>query len=81
MVYSSGRPVWASSWMTGQPLPGAFLAVQSDGNLVLYGPYGAQWSTGTVNPRTGYQLVMQNDGNLVLYSSSGPVWATGTAGR
>ena len=81
VVYSSGRPVWASSWMTGQPLPGAFLAVQGDGNLVLYGPYGAQWATGTVNPRLGYQLVMQDDGNLVLYSSSGAVWATGTAGR
>jgi len=81
VVYSGGRPVWASSRATGQPLPGAFLAVQGDGNLVLYGPYGAQWVTGTAGSGSGHQLVMQNDGNLVLYGSSGPLWATSTAGR
>jgi RHS repeat-associated protein len=54
------------------------LALQSDGNLVEYGPTGAIWSSNTSN---GYQLIMQPDGNLVLYSSTGtPVWSSNSLG-
>ncbi|MDR0398118.1 MAG: hypothetical protein LBH36_02990 [Candidatus Nomurabacteria bacterium] len=48
------------------------LILQGDGNLVQYGPKGAEWSTKTSN---GCFLVQQNDGKLVLYSCTGsPVW-------
>ena len=52
---------------------------QSDGNLVLYGPSGAVWSTSTVG-RGSTGLLMQGDGNLVLYGGSTPLWSSGTPG-
>lgn len=57
------------------------LYLQGDGNLVLYSPYRALWSSGTVG--TGaMSLVVQGDGNLVLYNNAGKaVWNSGTAGR
>lgn len=57
------------------------LTLQSDGNLVLYGPGAALWSTGTYgNP--GSVLAMQFDGNLVLYAPDGrALWTSGTFGR
>ncbi len=54
--------------------------LQTDGNLVVYGPNNqvlfATNTGGTANPR----LAMQPDGNLVLYGASGPQWWTGTSG-
>jgi hypothetical protein len=57
------------------------LAMQNDGNLVVYGTGGALWNTGTVgNP--GDWLILQSDGNLVIYDVQGnPVWASGTPGN
>src|SRR5581483_7001928 len=56
------------------------LTLQTDGNVVLYGPSGALWSTGTYGRGTVY-LVMQTDGNLVARDSNwGAVWASGTYG-
>lgn len=53
------------------------LIMQTDGNLVLYGPSGALWASSTGG--TGNWAVMQGDGNLVVYNSaSKPLWATGT---
>jgi pimeloyl-ACP methyl ester carboxylesterase len=55
------------------------LTYQTDGNLVLYGPGGARWST-QVFSSPGY-AEMQVDGNFVVYASNGtPVWASGTSG-
>jgi hypothetical protein len=42
------------------------LAMQYDGNLVLYQGASALWATGTWGS-TGYAGIMQHDGNLVLY--------------
>jgi peptidoglycan/xylan/chitin deacetylase (PgdA/CDA1 family) len=53
--------------------------MQGDGNLVLYGPYGAIWASSTFVRGTG--LVMQGDGNLVAYAPGGrAVWNSGTVG-
>ena len=56
----------------------------SDGNVVLYGPAGALWSTDT-GGQGATIFSMNPDGNLVLYSGSTPLWATsligGTTGR
>ena len=55
------------------------LTYQTDGNLVLYGPGGARWST-QVFSTPGY-AEMQLDGNFVVYASNGtPIWASGTSG-
>lgn len=57
------------------------LAMQGDGNLVLYSLGVPLWSTGT-NGLGGAIVVMQGDGNLVEYSEhSYPLFATGTDGH
>ena len=56
------------------------LAMQTDGNLVLYSDGVALWATGTNGK--GDVVVMQPDGNLVLYSDhSRALFASGTAGH
>jgi hypothetical protein len=52
------------------------LVMQSDGNLVEYGPSGPVWSTGT----SGSNFVaMQTDGNLVVYrTTGGAIWSSNT---
>lgn len=58
------------------------LALQGDGNLVLYrvSPWGWVWQSRTMGI-TPSSLVMQYDGNLVLYdTSSVPHWYTSTSG-
>jgi pimeloyl-ACP methyl ester carboxylesterase len=56
------------------------LRYQSDGNLVLYGPHGALWASGTAGTSPGF-VGMQGDGNLVVYDAGGQaVWASDTAG-
>lgn len=72
----------------------AYLVMQADGNLVLYGyskssnGYKAIWATNTVGSGTTNYLVMQYDGNLVMYpndnyvnGTSQAIWATGTNGQ
>lgn len=53
------------------------LVMQSDGNLVEYGPSGAVWASGTGGAD---HVVMQSDGNLVVYSPSAAKWGSGTDG-
>jgi hypothetical protein len=58
------------------------LAMQGDGNLVLYldGTH-ALWASNTAG-RGGVVVVMQTDGNLVVYDADDrPVWADGKAGN
>jgi hypothetical protein len=58
-----------------------FLAMQTDGNLVLYTKAGtALWDTDTVG--TGAAVAtMQDDGNFVVYTSGGTaVWNSQTEG-
>ena len=57
------------------------LVMQTDGNLVLYGPSGALWSSQT-NGTNATFAAMQVDGNLVVYTATGqPLWASGTSGH
>lgn len=56
------------------------LAMQDDGNLVLYATHGALWSTHTWGTDADY-VVMQSDGNLVLKDDNGKVyWSSHTGG-
>src|SRR5207245_828232 len=59
---------------------GRFTTVmQSDGNLVEYGPGGAvAWSSNT--GAASSTVIMQRDGNLVVYSPGGQAqWSSSTA--
>ena len=77
-MLSEGTAIWSTK------TPGrsnSYLAMQSDGNLVLYSNGAAYWATGMKG--SGSYLVMQTDGNLVMYRPSGnsriAVWSSGTA--
>jgi hypothetical protein len=57
------------------------LVMQSDGNLVLYGPRGPVWSTSSQGLGS-FMIFQPGDGNLVLYTQRDvPLWATGSGGR
>ena len=57
------------------------VAMQTDGNLVLYAQGRAVWSSGSAG-NSGAVAPMQTDGNLVVYTSGGsPRWSSGTAGN
>lgn len=58
------------------------LVMQSDGNLVLYGPaYQVLWATYTSGTSASYATLQQSDGNFVLYDGNGnAVWNWGTSG-
>ena len=58
------------------------LLMQTDGNLVEYGPVGeVQWNSGTFG-HPGAFVTMQGDGNLVVYSNTGQaLWNSGTGGH
>lgn len=59
-------------------------AMQTDGNLVLYGPSGrALWATSWRTSAWQQQefVIFQSDGNLVTYGSGRAIWASNTAGR
>jgi hypothetical protein len=66
-------------WSVPNDAAGSRLAMQADGNLVLYAPDGTpRWAANTEeNP--GAWLVLQDDGNLVIYAGNGPaLWASNT---
>lgn len=57
---------------------GAVLRYQGDGNVVLYGPSGPLWASGT-SAAAGY-FELQADGNAVAYDAAGtPYWASNTS--
>lgn len=55
------------------------LAMQSDGNLVLYYGTSVLWASMTFG--SGHFMSFQADGNLVIYNASAAVWSTGTDGH
>jgi surface antigen len=57
------------------------LLMQSDGNLVLYGPgFHVLWTSGTAGQGPSF-LTLQPDGNLVLYNAAGAaIWNSKTSG-
>lgn len=51
------------------------LAMQHDGNLVLYNGNEVVWASWT-HGKPGAYLAMQDDGNLVIYHGSNAVWSS-----
>lgn len=81
VVYGPSGPIWASgtAYGPGKPPVPSHLAMQTDGNLVIYVDDSVAWplwATMTSGPNS--KLVMQSDGNLVIYSGSRPLWSTKT---
>ncbi|RQX84304.1 peptidase S53 [Burkholderia anthina] len=69
-----------AQWSSGTySHPGAFAAMQADGNLVVYSPTGVPlWYSGT-SGNSGAATYVQDDGNVVIYAPL-PRWSTNTAG-
>jgi YD repeat-containing protein len=67
--------IWHSH--THGTVPG-FLAMQGDGNLVLYHAYGGVAFHTSTNGNDGAFVVLQDDGNLVVYQAGGGqyLWAS-----
>ncbi len=72
-----GKAIWATgTFGTGADL----LAVQTDGNVVLYDHGKAVWATNTWG-HSGDYFAIQPDGNVVVYDSNNrPLFDTGTYG-
>jgi hypothetical protein len=70
----SGRPIWQSDTSGATKL-----AMQEDGNLVVYAAGDKPlWASGT-NGNPLATLRFQQDGNIVIYSATGKsLWATNT---
>jgi P pilus assembly chaperone PapD len=56
------------------------MAMQSDGNLVVYGKGKPIWASRT-SAKGVTELAMQSDGNLVIYSAGHPLWSSKTGGK
>jgi lipoprotein-anchoring transpeptidase ErfK/SrfK len=56
------------------------LAMQPDGNLVLYWKGHPLWASNTAK-HPGALLAMQADGDLVVYQGNKPIWSSGTDRR
>jgi len=57
------------------------LTLQSDGNLVLYGPETPLWSVNTYG-MDSFDAVLQADGNFAVLATNGNLlWASGTTAK
>ncbi len=59
-----------------RPGAGAYVAMQTDGNFVVYNGGSAKWSSNT-SGFPGSDIVLQDDGNLVVYQGSRAIWDWG----
>lgn len=76
-VLMPGERLYAGQSLVNGPYT---LAMQGDGNFVLYAGNTAKWQSGTYGHPNAW-AVMQGDGNLVVYSPGPyvyPLWQAGT---
>jgi GH25 family lysozyme M1 (1,4-beta-N-acetylmuramidase) len=95
-VFAREMQVRGSTAVSPQVIPGGTaltsphdvyrLAMQADGNLVIYADHGRRgkggpiWALGTANS-PGNQLSLQDDGNVLVLNAAGrSLWSTRTAG-
>jgi hypothetical protein len=73
LLNSQGAVVWA----LGNYGANTFLAMQGDGNFVLYNIYGRPLWHAQTNGNPGAYLAVQDDGNVVVYSRYlTPLWSS-----
>ena len=73
-----------SSLQIGSPSDNLSLAMQGDGNLVLYRNGTALWSSNTSGQNCGSNdcvALFQGDGNFVVYNWPTPIWNSQTGGN
>jgi len=74
---TAGSTLQSGSWLVSSN--GRYrLAMQSDGNLVLYWESHPLWASGT-GRHGGDFLAMQGDGNLVIYQGHRALWSSETS--
>ena len=78
VLYFAGAALWDAETAGN---PGAYAAMQADGNFVVYSASAvALWNAGTAG-NSGADLAVQSDGNLVVYSTTSvALWSSGTGG-
>jgi RHS repeat-associated protein len=73
----SFNPAHAIFFNSTTGVAGSYLAMQGDGNLVIYTSSGSPvWSTGSATGTGNYMLQVQDPGNLVIYRD---IWETSTS--
>jgi len=72
----AGTELMGGSWLVS-PNGDYRLAMQADGNLVLYWKGHPLWASNTAK-HPGARLALQTDGNLVVYQGNRPIWSSGT---
>ncbi|EYF04455.1 PAN domain-containing protein [Chondromyces apiculatus] len=82
LVVAGGTGSTGYLWQTNTVGSGYFVAMQTDGNFVMYDWDGVPiWSSDTWG-HPGSVMDMQSDGNAVVYSPGGsPLWASDTDGQ
>lgn len=79
---TSGQLLWRFGATTQSVFQGTgeglYLAMQADGNLVLYRPDNTVLFATNTGGNPGAYLVLQTDGNVVVLLGSTPLWASGT---
>jgi hypothetical protein len=66
-------------WQTNTQGKVGIFTMQTDGNLVHYGPAGAVWQSGTSGHPGAKMELQPADGNIVVYGTDGrPLWSSGT---
>jgi len=79
VLYAQGAARWSSR--TDGTTPGV-VAMQGDGNLVVYDSNGTPVWASRTDGHPDAQLFVQSDGNVVIYENGGrAIWSTNTAGR
>jgi len=80
VMYITGTPipVWATGTHGNDSV--AWVAMQSDGNFVIYKSDGTPiWATNTSGVNDVAWIALQDDGNLVIYRGNGnTIWASNT---
>ncbi len=77
-IYNLANNNVVTTWSTGTSgNPGAYAAMQTDGNFVVYSSGGssAVWNSGT-NGTFSERLQMEDDGRIIIYKSA---WNSGTS--
>lgn len=83
-TYSSLTIPQSTSVQIGSPSGNLSLAMQGDGNLVLYQNSIPLWASNTGGQSCGTnqcKAVFQADGNFVVYNGSTPLWQSVTGGN
>lgn len=76
VLYVQGRAIWSTNTSNQQSQK---FILQSDGNLVHYGPGNHPLWASSTSGRGSTVMVVQDDHNLVIYDQSGnPVWSSNT---